>query len=81
MQNSQKKNMHATLLDKNGPKRRRNRLAKEFKHPLQNFLAEYAVLLISLIFGVYTDRVNTQAAFCMRTINLHHRELEFRHLI
>ena len=36
MQNSQKKNMHATLLDKNGPKRR-NRLAKEFKRPYKIF--------------------------------------------
>ena len=36
MQNSQKKNMNATLLDKNGPKRR-NRLAKEFKRPYKIF--------------------------------------------
>jgi predicted secreted protein len=36
MHNSQKKNMHATLLDKDDPKRR-NRLAKEFKHSYKIF--------------------------------------------
>jgi hypothetical protein len=72
--------MHATLVDKDDPKRE-NRLAKEFKHSYKIFWQNTQSSYPWSLGYVYTDWVNTQSSFCMHTVNLHHREIEFRHLI
>lgn len=47
--------LRTTILDKNDPKKKKKKSSQETQALLQNFLAEHAVLLISEIFGVYTD--------------------------
>lgn len=46
--------LRTTILDKNDPKKKKKKSSQETQALLQNFLAEHAVL-ISEIFGVYTD--------------------------
>jgi hypothetical protein len=47
--------MHTTLLDKNDHKKKKKHANRIMQELLQNFLAQYALLLVMVTFGVYED--------------------------
>lgn len=77
--------MRTTLLDREHPERKKKKkkqAGQGIQALLQDLLAEHAVLLVPAVtLGVYTDRINAQAAFRVRAVNLHHGEPELRHLV
>lgn len=94
MQSPRGKNMHTGLWTKMGSMEKNEKEygkniqpiqashgVMQWLYKLQISLGEDALLLVLVIFWAYKNRINAQTAFCMCAIYLHHRELEFGHLI